>query len=325
MGTAIETQVENWDRVYAALREGVGMELRPEYGVLILRDADRVDFLQRMTTNNIAALHPGQSTVTVLTSATARILFVFTVVCREDDLLLLPAAGEAASLAKHLRGNIFFMDKVAVDDVSEHYRRLRTMGPQADVCLPPDGANLTGAGDGAWAQLNGVIFVKQLTYDVPGYEILVPNDHFESFMARLADAGVSVRQDASAYNARRIELGRPAPAHEATSDYSPLEAGLAWTCAEDKGCYTGQEIIARQITYDKVTKKLVGLRSDEAFDTGAIVTTDSGKKIGAVTSVAPRLGLALAIVNRAYADAGTQVVAGKAAAEVITMPFENIG
>ena len=46
----------------------------------------------------------------------------------------------------------------------------------------------------------------------------------------------------------------PPPAPRLTGEYSPLEAGLAWACAENKGCYTGQEIIARQITYDKVTR-----------------------------------------------------------------------
>src|SRR5262245_52065712 len=116
---------------YDALVTGAAILLRPTAGVLRLSDADRHDFLQRMTTNNIAILHKGQSTVTVLTSPTARNLFVFTVIARNDDLLLLPAAGQSQALARHLRGQIFFMDKVKVQDLSEQWSRLRLMGPKA--------------------------------------------------------------------------------------------------------------------------------------------------------------------------------------------------
>ena len=65
---------------YTALRDAAALQLRPDAGVLALTDADRADFLQRMTTNNVAALRPGQACVTVLTSPTAKIVQVFTVV-----------------------------------------------------------------------------------------------------------------------------------------------------------------------------------------------------------------------------------------------------
>ena len=74
-----------------ALTSGAALLPRPNAGVLALLDDDRADFLQRMTTNNINVLQPGQAAVTVLTSPTARIVHVFTVLCRADDLLLLPA------------------------------------------------------------------------------------------------------------------------------------------------------------------------------------------------------------------------------------------
>ena len=63
-----------------ALRDGAAIQLRPDAGVLALGDADRVDFLQRMTTNHIQALRPGDACVTVLTSPTAKIVQVFTVI-----------------------------------------------------------------------------------------------------------------------------------------------------------------------------------------------------------------------------------------------------
>jgi len=310
---------------YAALTSGAAIQLRPDNGVLFMRDSDRVDFVQRMTTNDIAALTPGESAVTVLTSSTARNLFVFTVLCRADDLILLPGAGAADGLQKHLRGQIFFMDKVTVENRSADFARLRIMGPQATAALTALDIDLQEAADGAFQEADGVMAVKQEAYDVPGCEVLVPAAQQETILAKLTDAGaVVLDDDAEAYRARRVELGRPRPGYELTDDYTPLEAGLAWTCAENKGCYTGQEIIARQITYDKVTKFLVGLRSAEPLTPGAEIRAD-GRKAGAVTSIAhsPTLDapIALAIVRRAHAEPGSEVDVDGTAAQVVELPF----
>ena len=139
-------------REYTALCEGVAIQLRPQGGVLALGDADRVDFLQRMTTNDIKALRPGQSCVTVLTSPTAKIIHVFAVLARAADLLLLPAPGETTALERYLRSQIFFMDKVSVTNLSTQFTRLRVMGPQAAAALATLGLDLAGAPDGAWQE-----------------------------------------------------------------------------------------------------------------------------------------------------------------------------
>ena len=98
----------------------------------------------------------------------------------------------------------------------------------------------------------------------------------------------------------------------------------AWACAENKGCYTGQEIIARQVTYDKVTRMLVGLRSDAPLAVGATLTADR-RDVGAVTSVAwsPALAahLALAIVKRPHNAVGTALLADGVAAVVQELSF----
>ena len=125
-------------------------------------------------------------------------------------------------------------------------------------------------------------------------------------------------------DARRVELGRPASGAELVEEYNPLEAGLAWACAENKGCYTGQEIIARQITYDKVTKTLVGLRLAGAVAQGSEVTVE-GRPVGVVTSVAhsPSLNapIALAIIKRPHNAPGTDAQVGDQAATVVALPF----
>ncbi len=130
----------------------------------------------------------------------------------------------------------------------------------------------------------------------------------------------------AAYTARRVELGRPAPGHELTEDYNPLEAGLAWACSPNKGCYTGQEIIARQVTYDKVTKTLVGLLCGGEVAAGDDVLAD-GHAVGKVTSAAysPALQqpVALAVVKRPHNQAGGILAIGDVTAQVAALPFAH--
>lgn len=114
---------------YRALASGAALQLRPQYGILLLGDRDRADFLQRMTTNDIGRLQPGQAALTVLTSPVARIDAVFDVLGRQDDLMLLAAAGQADFLRQRLQSQIFFMDKVTVSDESGNMGRLRRTAP----------------------------------------------------------------------------------------------------------------------------------------------------------------------------------------------------
>lgn len=299
----------------SALRVGAALLVRPEAGVLRLTDADRADFLHRMTTNEINRLAVGQATVTVLTSPTARILHVFTVLARTDELWLLPAPGATVSLERHLRGQIFFMDKVKVTNLSESHRRLRVMGPQAADALQRAGLAVAELADHTWVEATlatdgealTVTVLKQLAYELPGYELITSVEMVDALLARLYAAGI-VAVDEATYEVRRIELGRPAAGHELTEEYNPLEAGIGWSCADNKGCYTGQEIIARQITYDKITKTLVGVQSDTLLKMGTELQVD-GRTVGVVTSsaVSPTLEapIALAIVRRPYHEVGT--------------------
>lgn len=313
---------------YQALHNGAALQLRPDAGVLLLRDADRVDFLQRMTTNNIAALagnqSGGQSCVTVLTGPTAKIVHVFTVVARADDLLLLPGRGETAALARHLRGQIFFMDKVRVEDVSAQYARMRLLGPQALTVLAATGMQKQSADDGDWQESSGLLAVAGRQYDVPGFELLVPVGKEADITARLAAVHTRMLTGDAAYNARRVELGRPLPGAELVGEYNPLEAGLAWACAENKGCYTGQEIIARQVTYDKVTRSLVGITGAELPEPGAALSVE-GREVGRITSVAfsPALNapVGLAIVKRPHDVAGVELQAEGRPVRVATLPL----
>jgi tRNA-modifying protein YgfZ len=344
-------------RYYEALVRGAILP-RPHYSQLRLTGADRVDFLQRMTTNNIAALRPGQAAVTVLTSSTARVQFVFTVLCREEDLILLPGGpNQIAALAKHLRGQIFFMDNVTVhtdivhtdidtgkaesaDSNSEtsDLIRMRLVGSEAQARLAAWQGLPDDLADGAFLVQADTLILRQDGFDLPGYELLVPAGQAGEVVLALEAAGFVLVEgvgeegfaDANtAYTARRIELGRPATGTELTEDYNPLEVGLGWTCAENKGCYTGQEIIARQVTYDKITRSLVGLQSDTPLAPGTDITLPEGNRaVGKITSAAysPTLQsyVALAVIRRPHSNAGESVWAEAASGTTVEMQVQEL-
>lgn len=313
---------------YDALTTGAALLERPEAGLLLLTDADRHDFLHRMTTNEINKLPVGAATVTVLTNPTARMLFAFTVLARTDALWLLPAPGQTAALEHHLRGQIFFMDKVKVQNISDQYHRCRLMGPLAERVLTNAGFAVATLADDRWLEQEDCIILKQTKFDVPGFEVIAPQGYYATLVTKLVDDGAVLLSDENAYQSYRVELGRPQAGHEVTDAFNPLEAGLAWTCADNKGCYTGQEIIARQVTYDKITKSLVGLRSNRQLPVGAELMDESGRAVGTVTSAVESQGLgvplALAIIKRPQNAPGTLLTIDNQRAEVVALPFVEI-
>jgi folate-binding protein YgfZ len=161
-----------------------------------------------------------------------------------------------------------------------------------------------------------------------GYRLLAPSNAAQLVLDRLEQSGAA-RLAPETYELLRVEAGIPQAGHELVEDYTPLEVGLDWAISGSKGCYTGQEIIARQITYDKVTRQLVGLRPEAPVEPGERVLS-SGRAAGAVTSavISPRFGpLALAVVRRPHHEAGTaleiEAVDRQVRAETVQLPFQG--
>ena len=133
---------------------------------------------------------------------------------------------------------------------------------------------------------------------------------------------------AAAYETARISQGVPAQGSEMGDDFNPLEAGLVGSIDFTKGCYIGQEVIARLDTYKKVQKYLVKLAFGEgaSVSPGAILTQD-GKAVGKVTSVTsePSTGqdIGLAYVRTLQAVVGGRLELadpGSGWAEILSLP-----
>jgi aminomethyltransferase len=291
-----------------------------------LEGADRAALLQRLTTNDVVRLQPGDGVRTVLVNSIARILDVLTVYALPDALLVTTGVGQGATLARFLQSKIFFGDKVRVHDRTDVLAHVALYGPHAAALVE----QATGVVIADWplhhvaeAHINSVPVhvVRMLPLGGEGVGIIVEPDHLPTIETAFAGA---VPLDDATLDVLRIEAGYGAPRHEWSTDYIPLEANLGDAISFAKGCYTGQEIIARMDSRNRLAKRLMGLRFAHDVAPGSALLGD-GKDAGVVTSTAhsPRYGaIGLGYVRTAFATAGiTLQFADGGSAQVVELPF----
>jgi folate-binding protein YgfZ len=314
---------------YQAALKGAAYFVQPQAGFLRLTDSGRVDFLQRQTTNDLHRLSADRVVPTVLTSPIGRIIDVFTVLEEGESLGVLSLPGRAAETAKFLRTRIFFTDKVRVADISADIVQIILVGARVNHILEELGIQTPAPENLIRWELAGslVTVFGQETLVGTQYHFVAPETASKAITDAL-ETGGAVSLDAESFEILRVETGQPGAQGELVDSYTPLEVGLGDFISDSKGCYTGQEVIARQITYDKVTKKLVGITLDSLAAVGAVLNAD-GKSAGILTTVtnSPRIGpIGLAVVRRQYAEIGTKFsVVGKddtiINGEIVSLPF----
>ena len=302
--------------------------LHSDPGFLRISGEDRHSFLQRQTTNNIDLLSPNRSLVTVLTSPAGRILDVLWVVDEGETFGIITLPGQGQDTFNYLRSRIFFMDKVSLEDASQDISQVDLIGTGINDFLQGFSENKSSReGELQNIKISGVP-VTVLCNKKFAHRMLIPTAGREQVTEELILKGVD-QLSLESYEILRIEAGIPAPRHELTDDYTPLETGFDWAVSDNKGCYTGQEVIARQVNYDKITRKLVGLKLGDLAQIGdTLYPRDTQQPVGKVTSLAvsPRFGpVALAIVKRPFYEAGNELVIGEKSegvlAKTVELPF----
>ena len=291
---------------------------------LYLRGADHLDFLHRMTSNHFHNLQIGHGLEAVFIEHRARILDLATCYRGPDATALILSPDSRTAIPAWLDRFVFAealkwadrTDETAMFElIGPHAARLVARTLDADLTELQDHQLLDPqVADGLWlARTAG-----------PGLRTFGPPAAVEALWQRLAAAGARPI-GAATWEIWRVEQGLPRLGRELTQSYNPWEAGLGHTIHLDKGCYIGQEVIARLDTYDKVKQHLVGLRlaTAELPATGQPLRA-GGREVGRVTSAvhSPRLGpIALAYVRRQACAAGTALDAGGARATVVSLPF----
>ena len=279
---------------YQAAKERWLLAPLPGAGVVRLSGPDRLQFLSRLSTQNLDDLAPGAWRTSLLLNALGRLVDRLTVVAESDQLLLLTSPGRAELVRQWLAGYIFFQDDVAVAAEASDWQQWALLGPEADSQVGRWEPTLVRSPLGRVAQLeSGYLWRDETPAD--GWRLLGRGPWNA---ATAAESGIAAA--AAAWEALRVEGGLPAPRHELRPDLTPLEIGLRAAISFDKGCYIGQEIIARMDSRGQVPRGLWRLRLEGPADPEAEIL-QSGKTVGMLTSVAwsPASGwIALGLIQR---------------------------
>jgi folate-binding protein YgfZ len=297
---------------YERLREAVGMVDRSFRGKLMLRGADASEFLQGQLTNDIEALAPGGGCYAALLSHKGKMRADLRVL-RGADWVWLDTESETLGVLKRTIETYSLGREVRLEDVSGARAMLSLIGPSTDGALdvaPPGEEHAFVEGDHG-------LYVRT---DV-GVDVICAAESIDDVRAAL---GVEAVSEASA-ECVRIETGRPRYGLDIGPETIPQEAGLnARAVSFDKGCYVGQETVARLFYKGKPNRHLRGLRLSAPVATGQPLRLGE-REVGVVgsTCVSPAHGpIALALVRR---EAGPgqvlRVAESDAEAEVVELPF----
>ena len=318
---------------YAATQTGCVMYDSSARGRLKISGSTCLDFLHRMSTNDLLNLSVGQGAATVFTTPLARIIDRTLQYVRADDILMLTSHAAQARMMAWLRKYIFFNDDVQIADQTKELGMLSIYGPKANAMVQQlIGLDLSRIALHHWREGRldqaSILIARADPIAGSGFHLNAAANALPQLRQSLIEAGAIPIGD-HAYELLRIEAGQPAYGHELTEDYIPLEAGLWADVSFSKGCYTGQEIIARMESRQRVAKQLVGLRFEAEVAPLAELSIE-GSQVGRVTSTArsPRHGwIGLGYLKAAQANVG-QVVQSRFEEQAVTgqvaaLPFQS--
>ncbi len=299
---------------YRALTDGAGLADRSDAGRLRITGADALDLLNRLTTNQLEELPDGHGRLTVLTNGGARVIDVLALAAVDGALLCLTSPGRAETVIDWL-DTYTFAEDIAVADRTAETVQLTLAGPEAPGVLSAAGVTGGPAALDRVAQVTiagaEVVLWRTLTGGAEGFEVIAERASGDAVGAALVAAGAA-RVSAGAWEAFRIGNGMPAYGREFGETANPLESRLRGAISEDKGCYTGQEVIARLLTYRKVQRRLMSVALSgpvkaRPAEAGADLLA-GGVRAGTLTSVADVPGrgwVGLALVAEKRAAAGS--------------------
>jgi folate-binding protein YgfZ len=311
---------------YAAAREGSAVALLGERGVLAVTGPDRQKFLHNVLSNDVSGRIPGRGALAALMDVKGHVLALMRVLVTQDAVLLEMPKDRLApveSILNHYK--VAAPVRFAVRPTAV----IGIVGPKAADAIASAGGTVpeTQAEAHVAARIaNHEVLVARAS-DLParGFVLHVAPDGAGAVVDALKAAGAAPL-DAATLDILRIEDGRPWYGPDVTEENLLHETGLVGDYhSPTKGCYVGQEVVARlEARGANVNKRLRGLRLGAAADAGAPILSD-GREVGRVTTAAasPRLGpIALGYVQRSQSEPGTAVLVGGAPATVVSLPMD---
>lgn len=338
-GWDVPAHYGNAEAEHAAVRRGVGIMDLSQRGKIRITGDDRVKWLQSIISNDILPLTTGQGICSSALTHKGKMLSYFRVY-QLGESLMLEDAGEIGDVTfAALRKFLLYGTKAKMENCAESWGLLLVSGPKAfDLVKDAFGTDL--------APLKPLSFVSQeigghnalliRTEETGGHdaEILIPADGLQTAWDRLWASGESLGLKpfgAHALETLRMEAGIPKAGLDLNENIVPPEANLEGNAFSlTKGCYPGQEVVARMDTYGSVRRRLVGLVLEGAMVplTGAKLFSGE-REVGWVSSAvrSPLLGkvIAFGFPLRDFTLPGTaltvEINGERKAATVQSLPF----
>ena len=319
-------------RQYRAAREAVALFDRSSLGKVTVSGRDRQSFLQGMLTNDVKGLAPGQGGPAAFLDAHGKVLALLAVYVAPDRVLLeLPPSLTEKTL--QTLDHYLISEKAAFEAMDETFAILSLQGPGARALLEAlAGATLDLSPYGhAEVTLGGAParVINRAEGPAPGYHCWVPAETAAAVTEAFESAGAVAAAPAT-LEVLRVAAGQPWYPQDVDDSVILPETRLESLVSYTKGCYIGQETVARVKHRGHVNRALGGLvvEGPRVPDAGARVTVE-GKDVGRVTSAVRSIALgcplALAYVRREHFEPGSRVSvvdgAGEQPARVAALPF----
>jgi folate-binding protein YgfZ len=294
-------------------------------GTLLVSGPKRQDFLNGLLSNEVASLRPGEGRLAALMDARGHLLALMRALAATDSVVL-EAPAERLDLLRRLLER--YRVAAPVRFTTPETAILAVLGPEADAVLARAGAVMPALHPNAHveASLAGAPVRVARATDLPAdARVLHVAAGAAAAVRDALSAAGSAPLYAAAFDALRVEEGRPLYGVDVTEDNLLHETGLlAEYHSATKGCYVGQETVARlEARGGHVNKALRGLRLSRPSIAGAAIQV-AGEEVGRITTaaVSDRLGpIAMGYVHRNHFDPGTAVVVDGAPATVATLPL----
>jgi folate-binding protein YgfZ len=307
------------DAQYRQLREECGLLDRSGRGKLAVTGPDAAEYLQGQLTNDVEALDPGDGQYAALLDRKGHMQADMRVLRPAAEEIWVDTEQEALSAARRHLEMYSIGREVKVIDVSEERAILSLIGPRSveiagSAALPPNACEVTS--------ITGVECLVAGTRD--GIDLIAAAADAERLREALLSAG-AVEVSPEAAEILRIESGVPRFGVEMKTETMPAEAGIVEDAVSfTKGCYIGQETVARLHYKGKPNRHLRGLRLSSPAEPGAALRLGE-KEVGQLggSAVSPAFGpIGLAILRR-EAEPGAELAVGEdgVTARVVDLPF----
>jgi folate-binding protein YgfZ len=314
---------------YEALTRGAGwVDFRGRTRIE-LSGADAAPFLNSFCTNDIKRLMPGQGCEAFITSVQGKILGHVIVCCEADRLMLETVAGASEKLLPHLDRYII-REQVTLADRSQQWSEFLLAGAATPALL----AELCGLvlPEAIWGSVSGALAGRSVVVQradpmlgVPAFLLRTDASDWSGVQHALTESGVTTCSDAT-FDTARIEAGWPIYGRDISEQNLPQEVDRDTTAISfTKGCYLGQETVARIDALGHVNRTLRGLKfvGDTVPDAGTPLSAGD-RQVAEVTSAtfSPRLArpLALGYVRRGHEAPGSQLTSALGDVEVVRLP-----